>query len=113
MVVRDLDHRLPAETRRIMDEGQLRLCPTVERDVEPVVFLETLCRLVLVVAERDLTHRRTTFHFDEPNVGEGLLVVWVRLPGDDVEAPIILFDAFNHPAALGLMPDRLLDGDSL
>src|ERR1700719_4307478 len=58
MVVRDLDHWLPAETRRIVNEMQLRLRPTVEYDVEPVVVFQTFCRFVLVVAERDLTDGR-------------------------------------------------------
>lgn len=77
MVVRDLDYRLPAETRRIVDEMQLRFRSTLEYDVEPVVFLEALCRLVLIIAERDLADGRATLHLDEPDVCESLVVVRV------------------------------------
>src|SRR5437588_5780501 len=92
---------------------QLRLRPTVENDVEPVVFLEALCRLVLVVAERDLADGRAAFHLDESDVGECLVVVRVWFSRDDVESAVVLFYALNHPTALGLMPDRFLDSNPL
>jgi hypothetical protein len=88
MVVRDLDHRLPTETRWVADEMKLRLRPTVECDVEPVVFLETLRRLVFIVAERDLADGCAAFHLNEADVGEGLVVVRVRLSRDDIKAAV-------------------------
>jgi hypothetical protein len=61
MVVRDLDYRLPAETSRVVDEMQLRFCPTIEYDVEPVVVLEALGRLILVITECALANGRAAF----------------------------------------------------
>src|SRR6266478_5815497 len=104
MVVRHLDHRLPAETRRIVNEMHFWLRPTVEYYVEPVILLEAVCRLVLIVAECDFTDGCAPFHFDESDVGKGLVVVLVRLPRNYVEASIVFFHALDQPAALDLVP---------
>src|SRR5206468_2647404 len=50
-----------------------------------------------------------TLHLDESHVGEGLVVVRVRFPRDEVEAAVVLLYALNHPATLGLVANRLLD----
>ena len=56
-----LHHRLPTETRRIVNEMQFRFRATVEYDVEPVVVLEALGRLILVITECALANGRAAF----------------------------------------------------
>ena len=85
MIVGHLNHRLPAETCRIVNEVQLRLCPTVECHIEPVVLLEAVCRFVFIIAERDVADGRTTFHLDKSDVGKGLVVMRMRFSRNDVE----------------------------
>src|SRR5260221_12634810 len=113
MVVRDLNDRLPTEARWLVNKVQFRRRPTVICDIEPVIFLEAICRLVFIITKGNLADSSAAFHLNKSDVGECLVVVRMRFPRDDIKSAIVLFYALNHPTTLGLVPDHGLDSNPL
>ena len=90
---------------------QLRRARTVEHRVQPIVGSETDRRVVFVLGQGDGTNARSALDLDEADLDERLGVLRMRAAGDQIEAAVLGFDAFDLPAPRPLVGDRGFHGD--
>ena len=102
-VVPDFDYWLPVQRCWVMEDVKRRVRRgTLEDDIEPVVFAETLGGVVFVRGEGDVAGVRAAFNFDESNVNGGFRVFRMRLSGNEIETSIISLDALDN-ASFGFL----------
>src|ERR1039458_3296809 len=99
----DLYDGLPAKTHRILHDMNLRRRTAIEHRIKPIVFLQALSGLVFIATYRDLADRCASFHLNESYFDGSLRVFGMRLPRDQVKAPIVLLHTFHSPASGFLM----------